>query len=281
MITENGKVYIKRYLAQEVTSIARSIGFGIGQNSESSADTRLQMEIERADVTLVSYDYVNDRIIYKAIIPDYFAGTIYEVGLFSLPESSTNGVNSSQIISTFDSYSELWTNSGGASTFDSTNARVGEDALRQVASASSTATDTLADIVLDLGNYSGADAFSIALDASTNVSSVKVRFLTDSSNYYEVNFGPQASGYRFATAPKGSATATGTPSWSDITQIKVITTATSGGSATVDLDALKIESILSTEADDIMIDRRNLTVPFVKEEGMSQEIEFFLNVNIA
>lgn len=228
MITLDGKVHIKRYLAGFVPSICQSIAFGIGGKSEVNTDTRLQFEIDRSDLTLVSYDFVNNKLIFKANIPDDYLGKIYEVALYSLPENVAAGEFGSRLLTTFDSATEEWVDAGTLlpSTFASTNARVGADSLRQTPGASTTKTDTLQAVNMDLSGYSAADQFSIAFNAgNANTSTVKVRFLTDTSNYYEVNFGtPTASAYNFVSVNKGAASATGTPDWGNITEIRVLTT---------------------------------------------------------
>ena len=283
MITDEGKVYIKRFLAQQVPTIAQSIGFGIGGSAESSTATRLDFEVDRADVNLVSYDFVNNKLIFKASVPETFGGKIYEVAIFALSTLGANADFGSRVLTTFDSATELWVDatSGATATFDTTNARVGDDALRHTPSASGSKTDALKDIALDLSGYSSADRFILAFNsANSYASSVNVKFLTDASNYYQVNFGSPSVGYNVLEVAKGSAAATGTPSWSNITEVRVTTNASAGGSPTVDFDGIRIQDLDSIEQDDIMVSRELLPTPFTKVEGMTQEVEFALTISI-
>lgn len=283
MITDEGKVYIKRFLAQQVPTIAQSIGFGIGNSAESSTSTRLDFEVGRADVNLVSYDFVNNKLIFKASVPEEFGGYIYEVGIFALSTLGASAEFGSQVLTTFDSATELWVDatSGAAAAFSATNARVGDDALRHTPSASGSKTDALKDVTLDLSGYSSADRFILALNNTNSyTSSVNVKFLTDASNYYQVNFGSPSVGYNVLEVAKGSAAVTGTPSWDNITEVRVTTNASAGGSPTVDYDGIRIQDLDNIEEDDILVSREVLSTPFAKVEGMTQEVEFALSISI-
>lgn len=283
MITSDGKTYIKRYLAQQVSSIAQSIGFGVGDKAEAVGDTKLQFEIGRSDINLVSYDFVNNKLIYKASVPDDIGGKVYEVSLFSLPSSGSQAEFASRTLSTFDSATEFWVDatSGASATYSTTNARIGLDALRHTPAASGTKTDALKDINLDLSGYSASDKFVVALNVGNAfTSSVTARFLTDTSNYYQVSFGTPTTGYKILEATKGSATVTGAPSWANITEIRVTTNSTAGGASQIDFDGLRLEDSDTVNSDDIMVSRKLLSTPFVKVDGMTQEIEFALDVTV-
>lgn len=283
MITNDGSTYIKRYLAQQVASIASSIGFGIGDKSESAGDTKLQFEIGRADINLVSYDFAANKLIFKASVPDNIGGKVYEVALFSLPALGSRAEFGSRLITTFDSATETWVDATtlAAATYDTTNARIGTDAIRHTPAASGSKTDALKDINLDLSGYSAADKFVMAFNAGNSfTSSVTARFLTDTSNYYQVSFGTPTMGYKVIEATKGSATVTGSPSWANITEIRVTTNSTAGGASQVDFDGLRIDDADTINSDDVMVSRELLASPFTKIDGMTQEIEFALDVNV-
>lgn len=283
MITTEGKTHIKRYLAGFVPSIAQSIAFGLGDKAEAVGDTKLQFEVGRADILLTSYDFVNNKLIFKASVPDDFGGKVYEVALFSLESNAAAGEFGSRMLTTFDSATEDWADatSGTAGTFDTTNARVGMDALRHTPAASGTKTDTLKDISLDLSGYSAADKFVLAFNAgNSNTTSINVKFLTDTSNYYQVNFGAPTTGYKVVEVTKGAAVATGTPDWSNITEIRVTTNSGAGGASQVDYDALRIDDSDTVNSNYVMVSRELLSMPFVKQEGMTQEIEFSMDVSV-
>ncbi|HWT40087.1 MAG TPA: hypothetical protein VN081_02345, partial [Dongiaceae bacterium] len=134
---------------------------------------------------------------------------------------------------------------------------------------------------LDLSGYSAADIFTIALNAgNTNTTSVKLLFLTDGANYYTINFGAAASGYQILSQPKSVAVATGTPNWASITEMRVSTTSGAGGASAVNYDGVRVEDIDTLNPDYVMVSRELLAAPYSKVDGMSQEIEFSLDVNV-
>lgn len=285
MITNNGKLHIKRYIAQYVPAIAQSIAFGVGNAAESANDTTLQLQVTQGPVDLPTYDFVNNAVVFKASVPDDYVGSIYEVGLYSLI-SDPNATNyGSQLITTFDSATEAWvdTTSAAASGFGASNTRVGVDSLIQTPAASTTKTDGLANMTLDLSGYSGNDYFTFAMNVGNAfASNVKFYFLTDASNYFTFTqtTNVQTAGYKMITMPKSTATVTGTPSWSTITEVRASTTSTAGGAASVAFDAIRIEDTDSIDLDYILVARKVLTTPVTKIEGQAQDIEFSLDISI-
>lgn len=235
----------------------------------------------RADIVLTAYDFVNNKLIFKAQLPDDVDGGIREIGLFSLERNALAGDGDSRLITTFDSATESWVNpaNSSATAFSTATTRVGADSLSVVASSSSTVASQLDGIGLDLSDNSSADRFTIAANVSANVSSVKLNLYSDSSNYYTITFNPTA-GYRFMSQPMSSAVATGTPSWDNINIIGLSVTATSGGTATVDFDGIRLEDTDTPNPEYVMVAREVLASPFIKESGRSQAIEFAIDVNI-
>ena len=284
MITTDGKAYIKRYLAGFVPNIAQSIAFGLGSKAEAAGDTKLQFEVDRADIVLTSYDFVANKLIFKAPIPDEYAGTIYEVALYSTPSNALAGDYGSRVLTTFDSETEDWVDLSTLldSTFTASNIRIGADGLRQAPAASGTKTDTLRDISVDLSGYSGADKFVLALNnGNTNASTIRMRLMTDSTNYYDLVFATNpVAGYQVLELNKSAAAVTGTPSWANITEIRAITIANAGGAAQVDLDGFRIDDADTINSDYVMVSRELLSTPFVKQAGRTQEIEFALDVTV-
>ena len=272
MITTDGKVQVKRYLARDEAAIANYISFGISAAAEAVGDTSLGFEISRIPLSSVTYDYTNNYIVFKSEIPSDYAGAVYEAALLYSPESSYD-----TIITTFDSVTESWLTGGGAdATYTTSNVRVGADAVILTAAASGTSTVSLANINLDLSNYLGADKILLAGYTGSNVSSFKILFKTDVSNYYTLTFTPSA-GYYIGSLTKSAATVTGAPSWSNITSIDITLTATAGGSATFTADAIRIQSAISS---DVLVAREVLPAPLTKVAGMVQEIELALGVTV-
>lgn len=281
MITTEGKLHIKRYLAGWVPRIASSISFGVGGKPEEVGDTALQFETDRADIHLVSYDFVNNKLVFKATVPESYAGTIYEIGLYS-HRKNNNTEYGSRILIDFDSVTERWyiLGTGAEPTYTATNARVGTTTLELGAAASATTTARLEGIFLDMTGYSAADKFALAYQVVGNVSSLRFRLMTDATNYYEFDLGAPAAGYRVDSVTKGSATVTGTPAWEQINMAEVVLTATGGGTSTVRLDGLRIEDVDTPNPDYVMVSRELLATPYVKEAGRSQSIEFALDVSV-
>lgn len=282
MITTGGKLHIKRALAGYVPAVAQSIAYGIGTKALAVGDTRLQFEVGRADVISTTLDLVNNRIIYKATIPSDVDALISELAIFSAPADAVAGEFASRLISTFDSDTEDWTDSGGtASVFSTTTSRIGSDSLRQTPAASGSRTDYLNQIALDLSGYSNSDLFIFAFNVGNAfTSSLRFRFLTDASNYYDFTFGAQTTGYKFLELAKSAATATGAPDWSAITAIQVTTNSTAGGASQVDFDGIRIEDVDTINPEYVMVSRSLQAPTFVKEEGKTEDVEFSLGVSV-
>jgi hypothetical protein len=264
-----------------VPRIASSLAYGIGDKAEVATDKKLQFEIGRADVALTAYDFVNNKLVFKAQLPDDFSGVIREIGLFSLEKNALAGDGDSRIITTFDSGSEAWTNpsNGATSTFTTTNTRVGTDSLRLAPAASATVSALLDGIGMDFSENSSADRFTLALFNGTGIANVKVDLMTDLSNYYTITYTPGA-GYVYMTAPMSAAVLTGAPSWSSINMIRLNATGSAGGGGTVDLDGLRLEDTDTPNPEYVMVSRELLSTPFVKEAGRSQAIEFAIDISI-
>jgi hypothetical protein len=283
MITTAGKLQIKNYLAQFSPSIAQSIAFGIGSRAETITDVSLQCEVVRNSINLTSYDFVGDRLVFRATLPADFIGTIYEVGLYSLSEDPTAGNYGSRNITTFDSATESWVDPADGVTPPTytTTARVGADSLNHTPAASATMTDSLRGLTLDFSGNSAADVFLIAFsNANTNTSSVVVRFLTDASNYYSTTISSPVAGYTISEIQKGSFVVTGTPDWSNITEIQVATTSKSSGASNVSYDAIRVEDRDSINPDYVLVAREVLTTPITSIDGQAQDLEFSLAVTI-
>lgn len=265
MITTQGKSIIFRYLAGYLPRIAESIAIGVGSTAENVNDTALKFESNRVPVSVTSIDIVNDKLIFKGVIPQEFVGKIYEVGLWY--GAPAQAVGASSLIVTFDSATEEWI----PATWETTVTRIGEDAL-QVAGGSSS---TLSDIVLDLSAFSDADFISLAYNADASINDITVQFRTDTSNYYSYTFAA-ATGYEVKSFGKTSFTATGTPDWSNITSIVVSATGT--GNAV--FDGIRVEDADTLSNDYALVARSVLVSPIEKTDDSEMDIEYALEINI-
>lgn len=283
MMTTDGKLHIKRYLAGWNPSIARSIAYGIGGKAEALGDTSLEFEVARSEVVLTSYDFINDRIIFKSAVPMNFEGTIYEIGLFSTTYNDLAGGAGSRLLATFDSESEGWLMTADSSvpTYVTTNTRIGVNSPRLAPTASTTVGMKLSEVGLDLSEYSGADKFAFAYNVTTaNISNVMFRFHSATSDYYQFAMGAQTAGYKVTSLNKADATISGAPSWNNITEVRAYAVAGAGGAGQVDLDGIRVEDTDTVNPNYVMVARELLTSPVTKEAGKTLEVEFSLKVNL-
>lgn len=278
MITANGRRFIKRFLAGQSGTLVGAISVGIGNTAPVLNDERMQFEFARVPVVVTDYDFATDRLIFKGTLPEEVEGTIHEVGIWTAEVNAAAGNQESRIITTFDSATEDWT----VETFDTANTRLGVDSLKLTPAANATNSSVLTGITLDLGDFSSLDAFTLAyFVANANAAAIRFRMRTDSANYYEFSVLNPTTGYKFSTFPKGAAVVVGTPNWSDINEVEVITTAKAAGSASVQFDGIRIEDVDTIAPEYGLIARHVLAAPIVKAEGIVRDIEYALPVNIS
>lgn len=276
MITNRGKVFVKRFLAGQAGDAVGAISVGLGAAPEAGSDERLQFEWARTPVDLSAYDFTNDRLVFKGSLPEELEGSIYEIGLWTSEASNLAGSQESQIITSFDSDTEEWINA----TF-STQTRLGGDSLHHTPDASTSEESTMGGLTLDFIDYSAQDQFVLAYDVTgANVDSIKLQFRLDTSNYYEYTIAAPAAGYQFSELPKGDAVVVGAPDWDEINEIAIITTATAGGIADVRFDALRIDDMDTQDPEYGLIARFVPTTPSTKVDGATQDIEYSLGVSI-
>lgn len=281
MITNDGKIYIKRYLAGFAPSIAQSVAFGIGDSVETSTDSSLQFEVGRSEVSIVSYDFDADNVIFKASVPDDFGGIVSEVALYS--SIIETAVNDSQVITTFDSVTENWldADTGAAETYTSSNSRIGTDSLSHSPAASATKASELTGLFINLSNFLDEDKVIFAFYVeNANTSSVSFRFETTSVDYFEYVVNGPSAGYHIETINKNSMIPTGSPAWDNISGIRVATVASSAGAGHVEFDGIRVQTSTIPDPDHVLVARTVLATPFTKEEGKTMDIEFPLGVNL-
>lgn len=279
MITANGRTFFKRYLANQGTALAGALAIGIGSKAEGLNDQALEFEYLRVPIELTSYDFSTDRLIFKATMPSESEGKVYEIGLWSDEVNpGVNGSGASRILTTFDSLSEAWSNG----TYDTTTVRIGSDSLKHTPAASASVESINLTQNMDLGDYSNSDKFLLAFNCdNANTASVAIRFYTDADNYYAFSAASPTAGYHVQQFLKGSASVTGAPDWADITQISVITTAKSGGAASVEYDGIRIEDVDTIYPTYGLLARKVLAEPVVIDGGIEMDIEYALEVNIS
>jgi hypothetical protein len=276
IITNDGKRIIMQYLAGYRASLAGSIVVGATNTAAAVTDKELGFEWARTTIQSTSPDYTNTLIIYKGRFPANVAGIVYESGLWT-PSDFTSDYSSKMILD-FDSNTDVWS----TGSFQTSVARVGVDALRLAPGASATQTAQKTDTYLDLSGYSNLDEFKLAYFVNNAfTASVVVRFHVDASNYYTYTINAPTAGYKIQKFYKTDLVATGTPSYNAITYVSVSVTATAGGSASVDFDGLRIDDKDTNNIDNnVLISRAVPASPITMLPNVPMDIEYTLDVTV-
>lgn len=275
LITTAGKSHIIKYLAGYVESISQGLAVGLGNTAAVVGDTSLAFEWTRVPIDLVSADHINTAIIFKGSIPNELSGSIYEMGLWS--DFDSGNTYASRSILGFDSVSELWS----TGTWSTTTQRIGIDNLRLAPALSTTQTSSLQSLFLDLSGYSNIDEFRLAYNVnSAFVSTAKIIFYTDVSNYYTYTITTPTAGYKITAFTKANCVTTGIPSWANITSIDVQVTSTAGGSGSIDFDGLRIEDKDLNSEIYVLVSRAVPASPIVKLPGLPLDFEYTLDVTL-
>lgn len=272
LITTAGKKAVLEYVAGYQKNLVGSLAVGVGTTAANVADKILAFEVSRQPVFATTIDYATSAVIFRAQIPASEEIIIQELGAYSSDnDASTYGSMLLLDFGTLDAWS--------AGTFSATNSRIGQ-ALRLTSPASTTSESVLPDLNLDLSGYSDLDQFVAAIRANNGlVASVDFQFRTDASNYYTWTItSPATAVYATPSATKGSLTATGNPSWANITAIAVRVTSTSGGVGNIDFDGLRIEDVDANREESVLISRSILGSPVTKAVDVPLDIEYAITL---
>lgn len=251
------------------------MSLGVGDTAAQTSDTTLEFEFARVPISLTSFDFVGDKLVFKGTIPAEVAGKIYEVGVWTDEADPQAGNQGSRLVTSFDSEAETWTNG----TFDTNTVRIGADSLKHTPGASASTTSTMSNLILDFSANSSADKFVFAYNVdNANTASIKFRFMKDASNYYEFLVSAPTSGYKITTFTKGAATIVGTPDWDEIYELSVVTTSTGAGVSSVEFDGIRLEDVDTLSPTYGLIARFIPAAPIVKLEGAVFDFEYTLNV---
>lgn len=270
LITTAGKKALLDYAARFTKQLVGSLVVGIGSTAAAVGDKRLAFEVSRASVQNNSVDYPNNAVVFKATIPQDLAVTIYEVGAHTLDGTQLEDFGS-QLLLDFNSLYDSWS----AGAYVSTNSRMGS-ALQMTSPVSSATTYTLGNLFLDLSGYSASDTFTLAYRANNAfVSSVSFRFVTSAGNYYATAISAPTSGtYTIASVLKSAFTSTGSPDWSNITQVDIVVTSTGGGIGSIDFDAVRVDDTDANREESVLFSRSVLGSPVVKTADLPLDIEY-------
>lgn len=274
VITTNGKTSILNAVAGKSAGFASSIVVGIGDTAATANDIALEYAISGNDVNAVVVDYVNEKIFFKATLPASDSYEIHELGCFSINYTGAqNAFGSGNIaLVTFDG-NLGWNDVTGTSVRVGDHSRVGVVSV-QYNSFSSVKGYT--DFFQDLSSLPQTATFDFAY-YTNGASSVKLRFKNDDSNYFEGTY-TSSNGYHITKLPVSSFTATGNPTWNNLTKLEI---EAAGTSATIAFDALRYTVPSQSEAINAnLLSHVVLTTPQKKLAGVSMDVEYMLELNI-
>ena len=300
MITKFGKRFLTNYLAGNADFGQKELAFGIGSSAASADNTRLNFEFYRVPVTIGSIDITNTgteespvyvyKTVYQATIPQDVAGVISEVALYPASRTSRNNFDSN-FITQFDN-NLLWTDSDGFNPLLQLNtsqlvSKIGENMVYVQTPLSTVKEYTTPLGSLDLSGYSVNDSIAIAYKkADNNVSKIRLKFYSSTTQYCYVDFTPEAMG---ATPDKiqsatlnnlFSNTSATAPDFKNIIKLGVEVTANSSGTTTVYFDGIRINDEDTFDANYGMISRSVLTGGDIvtKTSGRQVDMEYKLQL---
>jgi hypothetical protein len=274
IITNIGKRHILNYLADKVTDRSRYIGIGIGSASPTSADYKLQFEINKYQVYTSTIDYSSNVIIMKAQLPLQLAATISELALF--PGVSTSRAAEDRVI-TFFNNDASWTN--GSYISESANSKINNTSFQIESSSGSIVTAASTDIPFDVSGYSTDDSISIAFKQNdVNLQYIDISFSSSDTDYYKYRInGTSVIGHRIVEVPLVDffANPVGDPKDS-ISKISITVKANASTSTSVDFDGMRINDNDTYIQETGAISRAALINPIVKEFGRILDLEYRL-----
>jgi hypothetical protein len=177
------------------------------------------------------------------------------------------------------------TGSGVGVNFSAYDFRVGDTILFLKGDAVTPANSTIlmsdAQKVSNLGMYSSEDQLCLAYSKlHTTNATIKIRFFTDASSYYEYTFNPNnttitdsLSRYGILTQLLGAATITGSPSWSTIKYVEM------QSNADILIDAIRINNNDNIDTVTGLVSRTVLNSPIEKVATDSIDIEYYLSMS--
>jgi len=275
IITTAGKASILNAVAGKSVGFATSLVAGIGATTATVNDAELEYAVGGNDVNAVIADLVNEKLYFKATLPSTDNYEIRELGCFSTNYTGAqNSFGAGSISLVVFGENTPWMNDTGSFVLASTNNRIGTSSI-QYASFSSVKGHAV--FYQDLSIIPDNSTFDLAYYVN-GVSDLILRFKTDDSNYFECATWPVTNGYNIAKIAKSTFTATGTPSWDNLTVLEVEAT---GSSATLSLDALRYTVPVVSEAiNSSLLSRVVLDTPQQKLAGVSMDVEYMLELNI-
>lgn len=270
MITNLGKTIIKRFYSRQVAEIANYMAIGVGSTAATINDTQLNYEVVRYPLISINPDMAGDRIVFRSSIPAAIMTQAYEVGLYSV---SGGAPDKSRTINIFRT--ELpWTNS----SYVVTNARVSPKTLKIDYVANGTTNSEVYGVSEDFSTFSDVDTLAFAFYVGSNLSSLRVRMGSDSTNYFEFAITSPVAGYNINRFVKSAATVTGSPSWANIKYIAIRPSASAAGTGSVFFDSIRMEDN-TVSNQNVLVARSVLSTPYTVDPNVPNDVEYSLAIS--
>ena len=283
MITKFGKRFLTNFIAGNTSFSSKEIAIGIATNTEytlSDTNSRLGFEFYRVPARIGGIDIdasvspVKYTVIYSATIPTNIAGKINEIGLYPGSRTSINYFDS-KFITDFELPFE-WS---PTPLIDQSNYRIGDSSLIFTSDGTSPREYTLPVSAFDLSEYNPLDSFSFSYKANDAfLSSIKIRFYSSNSDYYEIIYTGHSVGYNIKNKNFSDLNATGSPKLDNINSIGITIVPTTS-EASVSVDGLRINDEDTFDPVYGLIARSILPTEIVKVLGRESQIEFKLDLS--
>lgn len=282
MITKFGKRFLTDFIAGNVSFTNKDLAIGIANSSEyplSTSNSRLGFEFYRLPVKFgginidTSVSPVKYTAIFSTTLPTNMSGKINELGIYPSNRTSKNNYDS-KFISDFESPLD-WDDTP---ELDQSNYRVGDSSL--IFTSNGTSVKEYKSIIsgFDLVGYSNWDSLSLSYKVNdSNLSSIKIRFYSSASDYFEFEFDQTSLGYHIEDINLSSMVTVGSPDRSNINTLGVVIVPDSAATS-VSLDGLRINDEDTFDPSYGLVARSLLNTEIEKVFGREMFIEFKLDV---
>lgn len=247
---------IRSYLANPTSNWAGAISVG-AMNSTASASTNTSMDFELARIPVLLRSVENNEIVIKGVLNSDFSGKIFELGLYPEVFNTLSDGFDDRLILNFD---EIWLATADNLEINSSNfsssSRAGESNLK----IGTSAMDIYTNIGINLSGYTSLDStsFMYNVTATGTNRSFRITFIdsqlpTPGTKYADFTLDCSSTGYKKISKLLGDFTETGNFN-SDIVKIN-ITASSYANTATVELDAFRINDADETNPDFALVSR--------------------------
>lgn len=255
-ITDEGLYLIRSYLANPTSNWAGAISIG-AMNSTAAASTNSSLDFELARIPVLLRSVENNEIVIKGVLNSDFSGKIFELGIYPEVFNTLSDGFDDKLLLNFD---ELWLKTSDnlefASSNFSTTSRAGENNLK----IESAAIDIYTNIGVNLSGYTSLDESSlmysvtaIGTNRTFRITFIDSQLPTPGTKYADFTLDCSTTGYKKINKVLGDFVETGNFN-SDIVKIN-ITAASYSNTATVELDAFRINDADETNPDFALVSR--------------------------